>query len=73
MDRTAVDWTLPDGSQPCTGTTSTFPRPLAPLGIDFIRRWMMGGGSGRQIINGYVFRPYPSFGGFALEEYRVSP
>jgi pyruvate,water dikinase len=34
---------------------------------------MMGGGSGRQVINGYVFRPYPSFGGFELEEYRVSP
>ncbi len=73
MTGSMVDWTLPEGSQTLFWDHVHFPRPLAPLGIDFIRRWMMGGGSGRQIVNGYVFRPYPSFGGFALEEYRVSP
>ena len=73
MDTSSIDWTVPEGTQTLYWDHVHFPRPLAPLGIDFIRRWMMGGGSGRQIINGYVFRPYPSFGGFALEEYRVSP
>ncbi len=73
MDSTTVDWSLPDGSQTLYWDHVHFPRPLAPLGIDFIRRWMMGGGQGRTIINGYVFRPYPSFGGFQLDEYRVSP
>ncbi|MGE0058937.1 MAG: PEP-utilizing enzyme [Dehalococcoidia bacterium] len=73
MTSASVDWSLPEGSQTLYWDHIHFPRPLSPLGVDFIRRWMMGGGSGRRVINGYVFRPYPSFGGFELEEYRVSP
>lgn len=73
MTSDAVDWSLPEGASTLYWDHIHFPRPLSPLGIDFIRRWMMGGGSGRRVINGYVFRPFPSFGGFELQEYRVSP
>lgn len=67
-----IDWTLPDGAQTLYWDHVHFPRPLAPLGFDFIARWMMGGAQGRRIVNGYVFRPFPSWGGFQLDDYGIT-